>query len=442
MRKTIFVLMAVSAITFVGCQKEGPVTNTIEGTKITELRSYTEKSPNPINAGNYKLNKSKETLESLTHVSKNRLFYMDYLADFPMEKLWKTGADRYNYKSDLSGETEYLSDFVGLLYNNPPTPKPMDDPLTHCSAFISHNEKDELLFCHNMDGAGGSIIAVYQRPMHGLYGFVALSNTIYNTIRFAPEYVEEGRLMDGKSDLSILLTQHMAHLGGMNDQGLCYCMLQLPPLQKPEDHDPEGTMPHITLENKKGDNSLPQLVNSSIYYMLLTRCATVKEVEKALREEYDYTQLNHIMNGHFLIADATGDYAVFEYWNDKLYVLRAEDRRAALNLTSQVVPFEYNSMENYYCNPEATATYMQDEWQYGFSAKQRVGRMMTYYEPVMSEFQALQCLQKGTYGIEYPGGLTNYSAVYNPVELTVLFNVHNDMSEAFTIDLKKDLQEN
>lgn len=151
MRKIILVVMAVSAVTFVGCQKEGPVTNTIEDTKITELRSYTEKSPNPINAGNYKLDKSKETLESLTHVSKNRLFYMDYLADFPMDKLWKTGEDRYDYKSDLSGETEYLSDFVGLLYNNPPTPKPMDDPLTHCSAFISHNEKDELLFCHNMD---------------------------------------------------------------------------------------------------------------------------------------------------------------------------------------------------------------------------------------------------------------------------------------------------
>ena len=440
MRKTILVLMAVSAITFVGCEKEGPVTNTIEGTKITALRSFTEKSPNPIDAGNCKLEKSKETLESLTHVSKNRLFYMDYLADFPMEKLWKTGPDRYDYEDDLGGETEYLSDFVGLLYNNPPKPKPMDDPLTHCSAFVCHNEKKDLLFCHNMDGAGGSIIAVYQRPMHGLYGFVALSNTIYNTLRFAPEYAEEGRLMDGKSDLSILLTQHMAHLGGMNDQGLCYCMLQLPPLQPLTDYDSSGTMPHITLQDKNGDKSLPQLVNSSMYYMLLTRCATVKDVEKALQEDYDFTQLNHIMNGHFLIADATGDYAVFEYWNDKLYVLRADDRRNALYGTPRVIPFEYNSMENYYCNPEATATYIKDAWQYGFSSKQRVGRMMTFYEPVMSEFQALQCLQKGTYEIEYPGELTNYSAVYNPKELTVLFNVHNNMSEAFTIDLKTDLQ--
>ncbi len=75
-------------------------------------------------------------------------------------------------------------------------------------------------------------------------------------------------------------------------------------MQKPEDYNPDGTMPHITLENRKGDYSLPQLVNSSKYYLLLTRCATVKDVEKALLEDFDYTQLNHIMNGHFLIADA------------------------------------------------------------------------------------------------------------------------------------------
>lgn len=438
--KKRLLLVCLMALILVGCQKEKPASTIIEGTKITELRSYTEKSPNPIDVSNLKLDKSKETLESLTHVSKNRLFYMDYLADFPMEKLCKTGEDRYTYKSDLSGETEYLSDFVELLYKNPPVPHPMDDPLTHCSAFVSHNEKKELLFCQNLDGEGGSIIAVYQRPRNGLHGFVALSNTVYNTIRFAPEYIEEGRLMDGKSDLSILLTQHMSNLGGMNDQGLCYCVLQLPPLKKLEDYDPKGTMPHVTLENKKGDNSLPQLTNSSMYYMLLTRCATVKDVEKALREDYDYTQLNHIMNSHIFVTDATGDYAIFEYWNDKLYVLRAEDHRLALNNTSHVIPFEYNSIENYYCNPEATATYMQDLWQYGFSPKQRVGRMMTYYEPVMSEFEALKCLQKGTYGVEYPDELTNFSAVYNPVERTVLFNVYNDMSEAFTIDLKKDLR--
>lgn len=433
--------MAVAAIALTGCKPDEPVVapSTTEGTKITELRSYTEKSPNPIDSDNYKLAKSIETLNSLRHVSKNRLFYMDYLADFPMDQLWKTGDNRYKYDSTLSGELKFLNDYLDLLFYEHPEPRVMDDPLTACSSFICHNEKNELLFCHNMDGAGGSIVAVFQKPMSGKYGFVALSNTIYNSYRFAPEYMETGRLMDGVSDLSILLTQHMAHLGGMNDQGLCYCMLQLPPLVHSEVSDPKNTMPNVTAQNKKGDESLPQLTNASMYYMLLTQCATVKDVETALRTKYDFTQLNNVMNGHFLIADATGDFAVFEYWNDTLYVLRSEDRNSILPLTPHVIPFEFNCMENYYCNPIATATYIYDPWQYGFSAKVRVGHMMNAYKPIMSEFQALKCLQEGTYTMEYPDNKTNYSAVYNPVQRTVLFNVHNDMSEAFTIDLKKDL---
>ena len=68
-------MAGLTAFTFAGCQKEESLPTLTEETKITELRSYTEKSPNPIDASNYKLDKSKETLESLTHVSKNRLFY-------------------------------------------------------------------------------------------------------------------------------------------------------------------------------------------------------------------------------------------------------------------------------------------------------------------------------------------------------------------------------
>lgn len=437
MKKICFII-SIFAIALAGCRKSDDL-NEIEGTVITELRSYTEKSPNPMNVTNYRLAKSKETLESLTHVSKNRLFYMDYLVDFPMEELCKTGSARYTSDAALEGEKMYFTDYLDLLYYEHPDPIPLDDPLV-CSAFVCQNEKKETLFCHNMDGAGGSIIALYQRPKPGRYGFVSLSSTIYNGIRVAPEYLIDGCLMDGETDLSYLLTQHIADLGGMNDQGLCYCMLQLPPLQKPDDYDSTSTLPHITVENKNGDYSLPQLTYPSMYYMLLTRCATVDDAEDMLRNDFDFTHLNYIMNGHLLIADATGDYAVFEYWNDTLYVLRADERRVILEHTSHVIPFEYCSMENYYCNLEATKTYMQDEWQYEFSAKARVGRMMNSYRPVMSEFQALKCLQEGTYAIEYPGMLTNYSAVYNANQRTVLFNVHNDMSEAFTIDLKKDLQ--
>ncbi len=122
--------MALATITMVGCkekndpQHEGATV--IDGTKITALRSYTEKSPNPIkDTTNFKLDKSTETLRSLRHVSKNRLFYMDYLADFPMDQMWKTGSSRYAYDPEMKGEYNFLNDFLDLLFYTHPEPQVM-----------------------------------------------------------------------------------------------------------------------------------------------------------------------------------------------------------------------------------------------------------------------------------------------------------------------------
>ena len=65
--------------------------------------------------------------------------------------------------------------------------------------------------------------------------------------------------------------------------------------------------------------------------------------------------------------------------------------------------------------------------------------MMSAYHPVMSESEALLCLQEGNFGIEAPDDVTNWSCVYNPAERTMLFNMRDDMSEVYSIDLKKDL---
>ena len=52
---------------------------------------------------------------------------------------------------------------------------------------------------------------------------------------------------------------------------------------------------------------------------------------------------------------------------------------------------------------------------------------------------ALMCLQEGSFGIEEPDNVTNWSCIYNPAERTMLFNMRNDLSEVYSIDLKEDL---
>ena len=66
--------------------------------------------------------------------------------------------------------------------------------------------------------------------------------------------------------------------------------------------------------------------------------------------------------------------------------------------------------------------------------------LMVFRALVIREKEALLCLQEGTFAIEVPNDVTNWSCVYNPAERTMLFNMRNDMSEVYSIDLKKDLK--
>ena len=64
--------------------------------------------------------------------------------------------------------------------------------------------------------------------------------------------------------------------------------------------------------------------------------------------------------------------------------------------------------------------------------------MMRHYSPVMTE-EALKCLQFGNYGIEVPNEVTDWSCVYNTRKKTMIFNMRNDLSTVYSVDLNKDL---
>ena len=440
MKKLFLALMAIVAIALTSCCKdETPIDPTItEGTKITALRSHTQTSPNPLNVENCKSAKAEETLKSLRCAYGNHLYYMDYLIENPVASIIKSGDERYEYGDGTTG-IKVLKEFQDQLFKTPYPIVLFDSPLA-CSGFVCKNTKGELLVGRNMDSKVGNIVVLFHKnPQPGEYKFVAFSNTHYNGTMFGKKYGEDGVFLDGTSNLDFLLTNTVCTLDGMNEKGLVYTTFQLPAFQNP--NAPDGTNnPFPVNQDKKKDKSLKQLPSTMAFvYTILAKCATVKEVEEKLKNEYDYTALNFNLNVHWMIADASGDNAIFEYWKDSLYVLRAEERSLIGFYTKSVVPYEYNSMENYYYNIEAASTYEKDAWQYSFSTKRRAHTMMSNYLPVMDEFQALKCLQYGCYGIEFPDEVTNYSCVYNPVQRTMLFNVRNDMTNAFTIDLKKEL---
>ena len=58
----------------------------------------------------------------------------------------------------------------------------------------------------------------------------------------------------------------------------------------------------------------------------------------------------------------------------------------------------------------------------------------------MDEEEALRCLQHGCFAADAMGKVTDWSCVYNPVKRTVLFNMHDDLSNVYSIDLMEALK--
>ena len=102
--------------------------------------------------------------------------------------------------------------------------------------------------------------------------------------------------------------------------------------------------------------------------------------------KYDYVTIWNCENVHWYIADAEGNYAVLEYWGRgtaespfQLYVMDDITERylTAGNSSYYGIPYEYNCIENYYCNPKAASTYNEDKWQHFFNNKVRIHHMVS-----------------------------------------------------------------
>ena len=446
MNRIVFTALffASALVLNVGCEKiDNPEPEKPEDRVITNIRQLGAPVTNPtksslcVDAGS-----AEKTLSSLRRIS-DRFYYMDFTTDLQFEKL---------IAGEMPDNLSNHNAMEELWFKKDGQEPPFDEerPQQSCSGFVCFNEKGEVLFGRNFDGAGGPLCLLFNSA-NG-YRYIQFTAPNYNSASYNgiskgdPEESGDGILSDGKTSLHRLLRQPMATMDGINEWGLCFGAFQLPVFA---DKDKGTQGPTRVLQDEDGKG---YVANSLMQNFILSKCKTVDEVEKMM-EQYNYVSLHPSINVHWMIADATGDYAIFEYWENKLYVLRPEDRQNIVPFTSQIIPYEYNSVENYYANLEATKTYLSDAWQYGFSNKVRVGHLMdtyadkvhlvqfgTKYKPVMSEMEALECLQAGSFAVEMCGNATNWSCIYNPAQKTILFNMRNDMSQIYKIDFERDFQ--
>ena len=288
MKKTISILLAAATtLTFVGCQKTVQPDSREGEFEVRRMRDLGEVSPNPVNFDHCILPGAKETLESFRHVSKGRLYYMDYVAEFPFEEMIvREKEDRY--KPD-----EYQKMVLklnSLLYNDAKLGGEAPRITKACSGFVCHNNEGQLLFGRNMDSGSGNLIVTFHGKRSSGYKFVMMTNQAYvdamNGIT-EPGGKADGIFMDGKTDLSLALRQPLVSLDGMNEHGLCFAGYQLP------NFNPEAALldPHMPMpvdQNTPGSEG--QITFSTLHYLILSKCRTVNDVKEILKK-YDYVTI-------------------------------------------------------------------------------------------------------------------------------------------------------
>ena len=423
MKISRFSFAIAAAVLFVSCAGKSD-----ENTPLRVL-SLGEPVTNPVGIEHCKPAESADVLASLRRID-DKFYYMDYTIDLKLDSL---------IDMDLRSVEDANLAIHSVLFNEPEKEDFGDINALSCSGFVCKNPGGQTLFGRNFDGGAGPLLMTFNTA-NG-YRFVASTNPIYNSMKmyFDPEKGGDGMLNNGKTPLYGLLRQPFATTDGMNEYGLCFGAFQLPTFGG---LDPKFEPNPDKLQQETGKKALGIMLMHSC---ILGKCKTIREAEEFLRA---HDMVNPLpLNVHWMMADAIGDWAIFEYWKNELYVYRAKELYDLSNHMrgQQHIQWEWFSIENYYRHPEPYLSFPVNQaenpanWQQQMTNKLRVEHMMNFYHPVMTEMEALECLQEGHFGIEEFGGITDWSMVFNPAERTILFNMRDDMSKIYTLDLKKDL---
>lgn len=420
-------VMVIAAVALVGCDDYDSVDEpTRDELNVINLRSAGKVAKEAkYNLANCKPEGAKETLESFRYVGPLPLYYMDYAADVDWNEFLSDSNNRIaRYDSDEENRRRY-----DVVLNAPSAAGRFEGGA--CSGFICHNKAGDLLFCRNFDDDTDPMVVIFNKDVRP---------GEYRNVMMCPWHG-----MD-LNNLENSLTLPTFALDGMNEKGFCAAIFQLPNFQNYGNDTIVDPIENLRPRPFGPDQNTgkKQITTLFIINRLLTNCATVEEAVSYL-QSLDYTATYQNLNAHFYVADASGKYLTLEYWKDskgqdKLLALTPKDRLEAMHHSLVQVPYEYNCIENYYCNPEASTTYRGDYWQYYFSGKTRAINLMSHYSLVMDEEEALRCLQYGCFAADAMGKVTDWSCVYNPVKQTVLFNMHDDLSNAYSIDLKEVLK--
>lgn len=228
--------------------------------------------------------RSLSTLEKLDDYG---MFRMIYYGDYGFDEFLQVGAEK---DSDIEAfVTKRL--LKGI---------PIDLGVTGdgCTAFVTRNEKGEVIYGRNFDFAYSPSLQVFTKPDHG-YASVSTAN-----LSFAG--YEKGYLPDGMRLQSFFtLAAPYLPFDGMNEKGLVIALLAVP-------------QAHLDFDEEK-----VTLNTTTAIRLVLDRAATVEEAVELLKNYNIY--FSGDITCHYLIADASGKSVIVEFWDGALQTVTTEE---------------------------------------------------------------------------------------------------------------------
>lgn len=236
-------------------------------------------------------------LKTLTTLNEkyDGVYTMEYDGDYGFDDFLKVGA-----KSD--------SDIEGFVTNRLLKGLPIRINVTGagCTCFVSKNENNEVIFARNFDFEYAPMLQIYTKPDNG-YKSVSTVN-----LSFAG--YDKNNLPSSGISFNSFLTLAAPYLpfDGMNEKGVCMALLAVP------ESDPGNSDDKVTLNT------------TTAIRLVLDKASNVDEAVDLLRQYNIY--FSGDVDCHYLIADASGQSVLIEYYDGGLKVVEADtDYQIATN---------------------------------------------------------------------------------------------------------------
>ncbi|NLG04194.1 MAG: linear amide C-N hydrolase [Clostridia bacterium] len=227
------------------------------------------------------------SLMSLEQVDEYGMYQMTYYGDYGFDEFLKTGA-----KSDADIETFVTKRLLKGL--------PIDLGVTGdgCTAFVTHNEKGDILFGRNFDFDYAPSLQLYTKPDHG-YASVSTVNLAF--AGYTADYLPSGLNFDS----FLTLAAPFLPFDGMNEKGVTIALLAVPEAEPAYEPD------RVTLNT------------TTAIRLVLDQAATTEEAIELLRQYNIYFSAD--VTCHYLISDTDGHAVIVEYYDHDLKVVESDE---------------------------------------------------------------------------------------------------------------------